>query len=289
MSGRSWLRSVSMMLGLVVGILLTAPAAYSKKHNATPRPTPTATPTPTPEPTPEAKVWNFDSDTAHQEAKDWKASDGEWQVLADPTAPSQPNTYGLPPATWMGRELKSVTAGLNYFPMTLLTDPTEYGDFSYEAQFKGKKGYFDCSGGLVFRYADEKDYYVLAAQCPSDIVALYRVTGGTAELLKQAVTPIDEGTWYSIKVTAQGPNFSCFLNGKDLFEISDSKIAKGRLGLWSKDDSEPRFDDVKLTLPLAGAGAEATPASSGGELPSIPSGPGAGPGASTPAPLPALH
>ena len=287
MSGRFWLRSVSIALGLVVGIILMAPAAHSKKHSATPSASPT--PTPTPEPTPPSTVWNFDSDSAHQAPKGWKASDGEWQVLPDPTAPSQPNTYGLPPATWLGRELKSVTAALNYFPMTLLSDPTEYGDFTYEAQFKGKKGYFDCSGGLVFRYADEKNYYVLAAQCPSDIFALYRVTAGNAELLKQTVTPIDEGTWYSIKVTAQGPNFSCFLNGHDQFDVTDNKIAKGRLGLWSKDDAEARFDDVKLTLPMPGAAPEATPAATGGELPSIPSGPGPGPGASTPAPLPALH
>jgi hypothetical protein len=44
-----------------------------------------------------------------------------------------------------------------------------------------------------------------------------------------------------------------------VFDVDDAKIAKGRIGLWASDDSQARFDDVTLTLPLASTSAAAAP------------------------------
>lgn len=284
MSGRSWLgRPAVIAAAITMGLFLITPAAYSRRK-ATPTPTPT--PMPTPAPTPEAKIWNFDSDKAHQVAQGWQALAGDWEVQGDATAPSPPNTYGLPP----GRLMRSLLSGLEYYPMTILNDPTEYSDFTLETAFKAKKGYFDCSAGLIFRYAGPKDYYVLGAGCPSDYFALYRVKGGQATTLRQTVNPIDEGVWYQLKVTAKGDRFTCYLNNKVVFDVSDSKISKGRIGLWARDDSQVRYDNVTLTLPLptdAVPGAEVSP---GAEMPPVmPGAPGeGGPGGGAPPPLPPL-
>jgi hypothetical protein len=49
-----------------------------------------------------------------------------------------------------------------------------------------------------------------------------------------------------------------------LFDVQDNKIAKGRIGLWSSNDSLARFDTLTLTLPLpseaGGAAAGGAPA-----------------------------
>jgi hypothetical protein len=50
-----------------------------------------------------------------------------------------------------------------------------------------------------------------------------------------------------------------------VFDSDDSKIAKGKIGLWARDDSQAQFDDVKITvLGSAGgdSGASAAPAAS---------------------------
>ena len=47
-----------------------------------------------------------------------------------------------------------------------MKDPTEYSDFTLEAEFKPIKGYFDCSGGLIVRYNNPDNYYVLRAGMP---------------------------------------------------------------------------------------------------------------------------
>ncbi len=258
-TGNSWLRSAAVVAtGLVVTVLVFSPAAYSKqKKKKAVVVEPTATLTPTATPTPEVKVWNFDQDKAGEVPSGWKAVEGDWQVIPDPSPPSKPNTFGLP----AGRLLKSLTNALEYYPMAIQTDPTEYSDFTLEVQFKSAGGRFDCSGGLIFRYVDDKNFYLLSAGCPSDYFALSRMTNGELVGLKQSVVPTDKDTWYRLKVTAQGGHFMCYDNDKMIFDFDDSKIAKGRVGLWARDDSQAQFDDLKITnLASVGSGAAPTPA-----------------------------
>ena len=251
-----WLRSAAVIAaGLVMMVLVVSPAAYSKGKKKKVEVTPTETVTPTPAPTPEVHLWNFDSDKAGEMAAGWKAVEGDWQVIADPSAPSKPNAFGLP----AGRMLKSLTGLLAYYPIAIETDPTEYSDFTLEAQFQSVGGRFDCSGGLIFRYVDDKNFYLLSAGCPSDYFALSRMTNGVLGTLKQQVVPTDKSTWYRLKVTAQGGHFTCYDNDKMIFDFDDNKIAKGKIGLWAADDSQAEFDDVKLTVIGAGEAAP-TPA-----------------------------
>jgi hypothetical protein len=233
-------------------VLVASPAAHSKKKKKEAA-SPTATNTPTATPTPEVHVWNFDADKAGSVPAGWKAIEGDWQVIPDPSAPSKPNTFGLP----AGRLLKSLTSALEYYPMAIEIDPTEYSDFTLEAQFKSAGGRFDCSGGLIFRYVDEKNFYLLSAGCPSDYFALSRMSNGELTGLKQSVVPTDKDTWYRLKVTAQGGHFACYDDDKMIFDFDDKKIDKGKIGLWARDDSQAQFDDVKITLPIAGQSAEA--------------------------------
>ena len=260
-TGNSWLRSAAVVAaGIVMTVLVISPAAQSKQKKK-PVVAPTVTVTPTATPTPEVHVWNFDQDKAGDVASGWKALEGDWQVIADPSAPSKPNTFGLP----AGRLLKSLTSALEYYPMAIQTDPTEYSDFTLEAQFKSAGGRFDCSGGLIFRYVDDKNFYLLSAGCPSDYFALSRMTNGQLVSIKQNVVPTDKDTWYRLKVTVQGGHFMCYDDDKMIFDSDDSKIAKGKIGLWARDDSQAQFDDVKITvLGSAGgdSGASAAPAAS---------------------------
>jgi hypothetical protein len=238
-------------------LLIITPAALSRQKKKKEAPQPTATLTPTSTPTPEVHLWNFDSDKAGTVPAGWKAIEGDWQVIPDPTAPSKPNTFGLPP----GRLMKSLTGLLAYYPMAIETDPTEYSDFTLEAEFQSTGGRFDCSGGLIFRYVDDKNFYLLSAGCPSDFFALSRMTNGQLSTLKQSVVPTDKDTWYRLKVTAQGGHFMCYDDDKMIFDYDDNKIAKGKIGLWAVDDSQAEFDDLKLTVLGAGASAEsASPA-----------------------------
>jgi hypothetical protein len=260
MTASSWLRSAAVVgAGVLMIVLVASPPAHSKGKKKAVEPSPTLTPTATP--TPEVHVWNFDQDKAGSVPAGWKAIEGDWQVIPDPTAPSQPNTFGL---TGKGSWIKSITNALEYYSTAVLTDSPDYSDFTLEASFKSVGGRFDCSGGLIFRYVDDKNFYLLSAGCPSDYFALSRLTNGKLEVLKQSVVPTDRDVWYKLKVNASGGHFMCYDDAKMVFDFDDNKIAKGKVGVWARDDSEARFDNLSITLPMGGGSSDsgASPAAS---------------------------
>ncbi|HUO06400.1 MAG TPA: family 16 glycoside hydrolase [Candidatus Binataceae bacterium] len=250
MTSSSWRLSAAIAAaGLMMAVIATAPDAFSKpKGDAKPKPTVAPTLTPAPTPTPKTLTWNFDQDKADGPAAEWTPVIGSWAVKADPTAPSQPNAFGIPG----GGLIPSLTHLLEYYPAAVLTDPTEYTDFTLEGRFKAPAAYhFDCSGGLIFRYVNASNYYVIAAGCPSDYFALGRMTDGKFVTLKQAGFNTDTGVWYKLKVVVEGHHFTCFDNDKQIFDIEDNKLAAGRIGVWARDDSQASFDNITLTLPMA--------------------------------------
>ncbi|MGH7815706.1 MAG: family 16 glycoside hydrolase [Candidatus Binataceae bacterium] len=262
MADSAWLRISATITGATIALTIGAHLAFAAPSAPAAPPAPAASPAPTP--APNAKVWNFDRDEAGRMPAEWKSIAGDWKVIPDPTAPSKPNAFGLPP----GRLLTSLVYFLEYYPRAILESPTDYSNFTYSAEFKPPAEgayHLDCSGGLIFRYVDDKDYYLLSAGCPSDDFALTRIAHGKTTVLKRDVRRVSNGEWAELKVTADGPHLSCFLNDKLVFEVDDSKIEAGKIGLWARDDSQARFDDVTLTLPTAaapavGAAAPALPA-----------------------------
>lgn len=202
-----------------------------------------------------AKTWDFDHDRGYLMPQDWTAVSGNWKVLIDSDAPSEPNTLGLPgyglPRT------KQVMLWIDSFFSThyllaISNDTTEYSDFSYEAAFKPWGGAWGSYAGLVFRYTDPQNYYVLAAACPKDYLALYRMSGGQLNLIKEVPATLERGRWYTFKIDARGGHFTAYLDGKQMFEAQDGTIAKGRIGVWSQNDSRVSFDNLKLTPAAAG-------------------------------------
>ena len=82
---------------------------------------------------------------------------------------------------------------------------------------------------------------------------------------------IDVGRWYLIKVEVRGPTYRCYLDGKLLFETTDTRLDHGRIGL-ACFDSQARYRKIRVqdvagttlfeglprlpsTIPAAGEGA----------------------------------
>jgi hypothetical protein len=197
-----------------------------------------------------SKTWDFDHDRGYQMPQDWTAVSGSWKVLIDRDAPSEPNTLGLPgyglPRT---RQVKLWFDSFfsTHYLLAIPNDATEYTDFSYEAAFKPWGGAWGSYAGLVFRYTDPQNYYVLAAACPKDNLALYRMSSGQLNLIKEVPATLERGRWYTFKVDARGGSFTAYLDGKRMFQAQDGAFAKGRIGVWSQNDSRVSFDNIKLT------------------------------------------
>lgn len=116
----------------------------------------------------------------------------------------------------------------------------------------GKK---DQGGGLVWRYQDPQNYYVLRANPLENNVVLYKVEDGVRSdlpLLGKGLTygidvPVMGNGWHVLKVSVKEVLFTVYLDNKELFQVRDDTFEDaGKVGLWTKSDAVSYFDDFTI-------------------------------------------
>lgn len=178
------------------------------------------------------QVWNFDTDTTGSTAKGFTSEVGEWKVVADPTAPSQPNALAQ-----LAQNRGST------FNLTLVQGMS-YKDLELSVKTKALAGKEDQGGGLVWRARDGQNYYVARYNPLEDNYNLYKVVKGRRSEIKGAGAKGVEG-WHTLTVTMKGDRIECLLNGKKYIEARDSTFPEtGKIGLWTKSDAQSHFDDL---------------------------------------------
>ncbi len=140
------------------------------------------------------------------------------------------------------------------FPVAVLSDVSA-ADVDLSVRFKPVSGRVDQAAGLVWRYQDENNYYIVRANALEDNVVLYKVQNGkrTDLPLKGAgrtygkKSEVPAGQWSTLRVVANGPSFEVFLNGTKLYEVEDTTFRQaGKVGVWTKADSVTQFDDLTV-------------------------------------------
>jgi hypothetical protein len=135
--------------------------------------------------------------------------------------------------------------------------PLENGAVS--VRFKPVSGNVDRAAGIVWRYRDENNYYVVRANALEDNIVLDKVEQGRRTPLAPAgkggqravEVPVPAGRWSTLRVAFMGARFVVSFDEKPLFEVEDSTFAgPGRVGVWTKADSVTHFDAFEL-LPAA--------------------------------------
>ena len=140
------------------------------------------------------------------------------------------------------------------FPSAVVNDVSA-ADVEVSVRFRPVSGRVDQAAGLVWRYQDEDNYYLVRANALEDNVVLYKVERGRRiDLpLKGAgrtygkASKVPAGQWSILRVVATGPRFEVSLNGVALYEVEDATFsAAGRVGVWTKADSVTHFDDLTV-------------------------------------------
>ena len=175
-----------------------------------------------------------------------------WLVRADATAPSGKNVLVQTSTDSTGSR----------FPLCVY-EPVVTADVRLGTKFKALSGTVDQAAGLVWRYRDPSNYYLVRANALEGNVVLYKVENGKRSDLKPVgaglfiygkKATVQQGRWQTLEVDARGTRFSVFLDGEELFEVEDATFREpGKVGLWTKADSVTAFDD--LTIDRDGPGA----------------------------------
>jgi hypothetical protein len=198
-----------------------------------------------------ADTINFDKASTGAPPPDWtvamthKGGAPKWEVLKDDSAPSKPNV--------LAQSSTDPTGGR--FPLAVY-DKASLKDGSVSVKFKAISGGVDQAGGIVWRYRDQDNYYIVRANALEDNVVLYKVEKGERIALAPKGTPsktygvkhrVPKQTWNMLTVSFQGNLFTVSFDGQKIFEVEDTTFAgTGKVGLWTKADSVTYFDDFQF-------------------------------------------
>jgi hypothetical protein len=148
-----------------------------------------------------------------------------------PTGFSTALTGGGGPPTWAVQKDESAPAGPKVlaqtsadrtskrFPVIVYDDFTGR-DVAVTVHFKTISGSVDQAAGIVWRYRNKDNYYVVRANALENNVVLYKVEGGTRTDLKIKGGGSDYGVnatvagseWNTLRVRAVGDTFTVYLN-----------------------------------------------------------------------------
>ncbi len=195
-------------------------------------------------------VINFDNQPVGKTPSGWtiamtnQGAAPRWEIRKDTTAPTQP--YVLAQVSSDPRS--------DRYPLAILNSPP-VRDADISVRLKPVSGH-EQIGGLIFRYRDEKNYYMVRADARADGVSVYRIENGRClPILPRGMPPsefsvkhdIRPNTWNILKVSVRGSRFQVYVNHRRLLEADDTALSEpGRVGLSTVADSITYFDDFRV-------------------------------------------
>jgi hypothetical protein len=200
--------------------------------------------------TPSRRVIDFEADKAGQAPAGFTFAltgigrPGAWSVRRDDSSPDRGNVLA-----------QTDTDSTSYrFPLAIFDDVST-SDVDISVRFRPISGRVDQAAGLVWRYRDANNYYIVRANALEGNVVLYKVENGKRTDLpvkgsgrtygKKA--SVAKNTWSQLGVTVRDQLFTVSLNGQGLYQVEDATFAgAGKVGLWTKADSVTYFDDLTI-------------------------------------------
>jgi hypothetical protein len=160
-----------------------------------------------------------------------------WEVIKDQSAPTQPYVLA---------QVSNARAS-NRYPLALL-DGIAFRDGEVSVRIKPVDG-GEHGGGLVWRYRDERNYYLVRAIPAEKTVSVFRVQDGQpALMLAPAKYEVPGNAWSILKVQARGSRFQVYMDHRRILEGYDSAFAApGKVGVCTVADSVVYFDDFRVT------------------------------------------
>ena len=134
-----------------------------------------------------------------------------------------------------------------FFPFAVWTGQAPTGDMRISVKFYPIAGQVDQGAGIAFAIAPDGSYLGVRANALEDNLLFFRVVKGRRTVtddIRDVPTPTK--TWHTLVVELRGKKLLAEVDGQRRFEKMLPVEAKGRIGLWSKADSQVLFDDFRV-------------------------------------------
>jgi hypothetical protein len=188
------------------------------------------------------RVWSFDKDKSDEapvgfDLVNLGGKAGKWLVKGESVAPSAPNVL----AQLDGDKTADRVAA------AIVKDAT-VKDGKVSVRCRIVSGKVEQACGVVFRYKDEKNYYLGRVNGLDKDVNLYVVKDGKRKSLGGWKGATIGDAWHELALEGKAEHLQLSWDGTRIFEASDTTITEaGRIGVWVRADSVTYFDELTLT------------------------------------------
>jgi hypothetical protein len=133
-----------------------------------------------------------------------------------------------------------------HFPMLLYTGE-RFRNFKFTTRFKIVSGITEQMAGVVFRYQNSSNYYVVRASALGNNVRFYKVVDGQRSDPIGPQIPVTAGAWHTLTVQCEGTQISIFFDDKLVMPpLGDNSLSDGLLGFRTKSDAVAYFADASV-------------------------------------------
>jgi len=218
-----------------------------------------------PEPKPRAidpNVANFDDEVVGEPSRFFEAAVGDWYVANDADARGLKVDGGKwrsgTPSASLADQAKRLygdryaefldgVKAFAFFPFAVWRGEPRAGDLRISVKFYPIAGQVDQGAGIAFAIAPDGSYLGVRANALEDNLLFFHVVKGRRNVtddIRNVPTPTK--TWHTLGIELRGKQLSAELDGQRRFEKTLAAVPVGRIGLWSKADSQVLFDDFRV-------------------------------------------
>jgi hypothetical protein len=142
-----------------------------------------------------------------------------------------------------------------FFPFAVWRGEGPSGDIRISVRFYPIAGQIDQAAGIAFGIQPNGSYLGVRANALEDNLLYFRVVKGKRTIIDNVRDlPTPSRVWHTLAIELRGAKLAATLDGKPRFQKTLDAPPVGRIGLWSKADSQMLFDDFAVEpLPPADA------------------------------------
>ena len=175
---------------------------------------------------------------------------GSWKMVMDavPTAfaPFTDMAPNVSRHTVLAQTSQNMTD--EHFPI-FVYDGDIYRNFKFTTRFKIVSGILEQMAGVVFRYQNPSNFYVVRVSAAGKNLRFYKLVNGVRSDPIGPTLEVAPGTWHTLAVQAEGNQITISLDDRlALPPLGDNTFAEGKIGFWTKSDAVSYFTDATVSF-----------------------------------------
>ena len=173
---------------------------------------------------------------------------GAWKILLDDVPPLLAPLTDRAPAVTKRAVLAQTSRDVTdeHFPL-FIYDGETFKDFKFTTRFKIVSGAVEQMAGVVFRFQNASNFYVVRASALGHNVRFYKMVNGVRSAPIGPQLAITTNVWHTLAVQCHGNQITCWLDDRLLMPPwQDNTFNGGKIGFWTKSDAVSYFCDPAI-------------------------------------------